>query len=142
MWVWYQKYYFKQKIDFVHTAFPELLNDVEKGARTEEWMDVWAASWSHCDVRGLYENAMALVNLLQNFEKDFLNLVIPRCFVYGEQNFPKDETATTADIPNTERLESFGVKVENSPHSGHELKIENPQDFSESMHLFLQSQYK
>ena len=141
MWVWYQKHYFIQKIDFVHTAFPELLNDVEKGARTEEWMDVLADSWSQCDVRGLYENAMALVNLSQDFE-ELLNLSIPRCFVYGEQNFPKDETAATADIPNTGRLESFGVKVENSPHSGHELKIGNPQDFSESMHLFLQSQYK
>ncbi len=75
-------------------------------------MDVLAASWSHCDVRGLYENAMVLVNLSQNFEKDFLNLSIPRCFVYCEKNFPKDETAASADIANPERLESFGVKVE------------------------------
>ena len=105
-------------------------------------MDVLAPSWSHCYVRGLYENAMALVNLSQNFEKDFLNLSIPRCFVYGEQNLPQDGTAATADIPNPERLQRFGVKVEILPHSGHELQIRNPQDFAELMHRFLQSQYK
>ncbi len=104
-------------------------------------MDVLAASWSHCDVRGLYENAMVLVNLSQNFEKDFLNLSVPRCFVYCEKNFPKDETAASTDIANLERLESFGVKVEILPHSGHELQIGNPQDFAELMHRFLQSQY-
>ena len=85
---------------------------------------------------------MALVNLSQNFEKDFLNLSISGCFVHGEQNFPKDETAATADIPNPERLESFGVKVEMLPHSGHESKIGNPQDFSKLMHRFLKSQCK
>ncbi len=43
-----------KKMDFINTAFPELLNDVKKGASTEEWMDVLLASWSRCDVRGLY----------------------------------------------------------------------------------------
>ena len=105
-------------------------------------MDVLAASWSHCDLSGLYENAMALVNLSQNFEKNFLNRSNHRCFVYGEQNFRQDGTAATADIPNPERLQSFGVKVEILPHSGHELQIRNPQDFAELMHRFLQSQYK
>ena len=85
---------------------------------------------------------MALVNLSQNFEKDFSNLRIPRCFVYTQQNFPQDETAATADIPNPERLESFGLKVEILRHLGHELQIGNRQDFAELMHRFLQSQYK
>ena len=43
-----------KKMDFINTAFPELLNDVKKGASTGEWMDVLVASWSRCDVNGLY----------------------------------------------------------------------------------------
>ena len=49
-------------------------------------MDVLAASWSQCDVRGLYENAIALVDLSQDFEM-LLNLSIPKCFVYRRTKF-------------------------------------------------------
>ena len=104
-------------------------------------MDVLAASWTQCDVRGLYENAMALVNLSQSF-KELLNLSIPRCFVYGEQNFSKDETTTDKDISNPKRPKSFGVKVEILPQSGHAIQNGNPQDFVGLMHRFLQSQYE
>ena len=61
-------------------------------------MDVVTASRSHCYVRELYENSVSLENLAQKFEKDFLNLSITKCFVYGEYNFPKGNIAATIDI--------------------------------------------
>ena len=99
--------------------------------------DVLASSWSIADVGGIYENAISLVNLPKRFEKDFLTLDIPRCFMFSEENFPAKGTAGTADIPKVERLESFGVLVEILPKSGHEMMISNPEDFTKILSGFL-----
>ena len=57
--------------------------------------------------------------------------------MFSEENFPTKGTAETADIPNVERLESFGVRVEILPNSGHEFMISNPEDFTKILSSFL-----
>ena len=56
----------------------------------------------------------------------------------GNITFRRNGTAT-ADIPNPKRLESFGVKVESLPNSGHELQIKNPENFVKLLNSFLQN---
>ena len=69
--------------------------------------DVLASSWSIADVGGIYEPFLPVT------------LNIPRCFMFSEV----EGTAGTADIPNVERLESFGVLVKILPI--HEMMISN-----------------
>ena len=115
-----------------------MLNRIREDALIKKsGSDVLASSWSIADVGGIYENAISLVNLPKRFEKDFLTLDIPRCFMFSEENFPAEGTAGTADIPNVERLKSFGVLVEILPKSGHEMMISNPEDFTKILSDFL-----
>ena len=126
------------KVEFVNKVFPKMLNRIREDALIKKsGPDVLASSWSIADVGGIYENAISLVNLPKRFEKDFLTLDIPRCFMFSEENFPAKGTAGTADIPNVERLESFGVLVEILPNSGHEMMISNPEDFTKILSGFL-----
>ena len=53
---------------------------------------------------------------------------------------PSEKNGTaTADIPNPKRLESFGVKVESLPNSGHEMMISNPEDFTHLLNSFIRT---
>ena len=61
--------------------------------------------------------------------------------MFSEENFPAKGTAGTADIPNVERLESFGVLVEILPNSGHEMMISNPEDFTKILSGFLNTNW-
>ena len=128
------------KEDFLNKAFPELLRNLRKEANTQEnGPDILSSSWSQSDVGGIHGNANALVNLSDTFEQNFLNLSIPRCFMFGEENFPNDDDAGSADMPNPKRLESFGVEVKSLPNSGHELMIGNPEDFTHLLNSFLRT---
>ena len=123
---------------FLNKSFPEMLSKIRKEANTQEnGPDVLSSSWSQSDVSGIYGNAVALVNLRETFEQDFLNLNIPRCFMFGEENFPNENSTGSADIPNPKRLESFGVQVQRLPNSGHEMMIGNPEDFTCLLNHFL-----
>ena len=128
------------KEDFINEAFPEMLSNIRKEAHTQEnGPDVLSSSWSQSDVGGIYGNAVALVNLSETFEQNFLNLSIPRCFMFGEENFPNEDSTGSADIPNPKRLESFGVEVKSLPNSGHEMMIGNPEDFTYLFNSFLRT---
>ena len=128
------------KEDFLNKAFPEWLRNLRKEANTQEnGPDILSSSWSQPDVGGIHGNANALVNLSDTFEQNFLNLSIPRCFMFGEENFPNDDDDGSADMPNPKRLESFGVEVKSLPNSGHEMMISNPEDFTHLLNSFLRT---
>ena len=137
---WVQSIAANSKEDFQNKAFPEWLSNLRKEANTlEDGPDILYSSWSQSDVGGIYGNAVALVHLSETFEQNFLNLSIPRCFMFGEENFPNEDSTGSASLPNPKRLESFGVEVKSLPNSGHEMMIGNPEDFTQLLSSFLKN---
>ena len=59
--------------------------------------------------------------------------------MFGEENFPNEDSTGSASLPNPKRLESFGVEVKSLPNSGHEMMIGNPEDFTQLLSSFLKN---
>jgi pimeloyl-ACP methyl ester carboxylesterase len=75
---------------FIVNDHPERMNSLAKAATSGEALpDFLGAARSRADPRGIHANALALVNLADDFEERFLALQVERHYVYGEQGLPK-----------------------------------------------------
>ena len=81
--------------------------------------------WKDADPSGIYLSAQSLVNLPDKFHMKFYSSTIPRCFIYGEQNFPKFPSEATPDTPDPAELRKYGVKPVIIPDSGHFMQVDN-----------------
>ncbi|MHA2304521.1 MAG: alpha/beta fold hydrolase [Candidatus Hodarchaeales archaeon] len=96
-----------------------------------------AALWKDVDPRGVYLSSLSLVTLPDTFKLKLYDLTIPRYFIYGEKNYPKDPMEVTPDTPDPEELQKYGIEPITLPNSGHFMQVDNLNGFIETIHKCL-----
>jgi len=77
----------------------------------------------------LYRSAASLVKGIKpTMRERFLELPIPRTYVFGERSLPDSDS---------ERLASQGIKVLVVPNAGHRMNEDNPQGFAQVLRAAL-----
>ena len=82
------------------------------------------------DPAALHANSVALVNVADRFQDQFLSLPMERHFVYGEQTFPDTTGEVTPDTPDPDLLRAHGIGVHVVPGVGHGMMIEDVRAFA------------
>lgn len=96
----------------------------QKGAA---WL---ADAWESADPFGVWGNADSLVRLDPGFEKAFLELSLPRSFIYGANSLAE---GTAPDVPDPEVLKAAGVGIAIVSDAGHAMFLENPSGSAEAV---------
>ncbi len=118
--------------DWVEKEFLRYMMEQRNQAKEgDEMSGLMIVLWKDADPRGVYLSALSLITLPDAFKEILYNLRIPRYFVYGEKNFPKDRAETTPDIPDPEELKNHGIKSMIVPNSGHIMQVDNMKGFIE-----------
>jgi pimeloyl-ACP methyl ester carboxylesterase len=146
--------------EYVNEAHQRFLEEVRMGEREGSAIAAFInAAWSKADPSGLYNSSVALVELDPIFKEQFLELSIPRTFIYGEESLPKDRNElprrkrtgypkaesfispqsggvlnpirnkAQPDAPDPEELERFGVQIAIVPNAGHAMMFDNLNGF-------------
>lgn len=77
----------------------------------------------------IYRSAVGLVKGTQpTMRERFLQMAIPRAFIFGEQSLPD---------PDWDALASQGIRVLMVPQAGHGMPFENPRGVAEALHTAL-----
>lgn len=116
--------------DFVNNGLTQLLDRLRAAALAgDRGASVTYGAWRRAEPRALHNNARALVNLPTGFAATFLDLPMPRAFVYGAHTVPTVPAAATADAPDPGWLRQHGVTTVVVPGVGHALMVEAPVAF-------------
>lgn len=115
---------------FVAEGLPGMLDEQRHAAMQGDTVAAFiAGAWARVRPQALHGMARMLVDLPPGLMDDFLALPCPRCFVYGEENYPADQPASP-DTPDPGKLRSAGVQVEIMPGTGHEMMLADPASFA------------
>ena len=110
-----------------HQAFLEELRQAEmEGNPTAALI---RGAWSLADPSGLYRSSIALVELEPSFKDKFLQMLIDRTFIYGEESLPENTGSIQADAPDPKELEQYGIRVGVVPNAGHVMMLDNLHGF-------------
>jgi pimeloyl-ACP methyl ester carboxylesterase len=125
-------------INEVHAAFlEERRQDAISG-------DTMAASiggiWGTADPAGVYGNSLALVELEPSFKERFLQLPIPRTYIYGEKSLPENSGEVRADAPDPKELEAPGIHIAVVPNAGHSMMRDNLSGYVDILQIALEAQ--
>lgn len=113
--------------EFITSGFQAFLADIEADARAgSQAQAAIAHSWRRAEAVGLHGNARMLVGLTDAFLASFLDLALPRVFIYGERSHPDATGKVIPDAPDPGPLVAAGVAVETLAGAGHLLGMENP----------------
>ena len=122
------------KTEYVEEVFPKSREERFQAAiEGDEKAIRISGLWSTASATGLYKNAKALVELDPSFKEQFLNLTIPRTFIYGEKSLPGNTGEVGADAPEPRELEAHGIQIGVVPNAGHSQMFENPDGFVDAL---------
>ena len=120
---------------WVDTEYPKYIKKLRSHAREGDSLSTLVYTlWRDADPRGIYLSALSLVTLPDTFHKKFYDFKIPRYFIYGEENFPKNPEEATPDTPDPEELQHYGIEPVVLPKSGHFMPVDNIQGFIDVLH--------
>ena len=118
--------------DFVSAVFPAMQAEIKAGAIAGDAVGLRRNNvWKHVSPVGLYRNAVALHGLDDGLLTAFLELQIPKTFIYGERTYPATPEDAGADTPWPALLTSHGVNIEIVPDAGHSQMSDNLDGFVE-----------
>jgi pimeloyl-ACP methyl ester carboxylesterase len=118
------------EIEYLNEAHQILLEEVREAEKQGDTDAAFInAAWSKADPAGLYKSSMALVELDPTFKAQFLELPIPRTFIYGAESLPKDRNEVGPDAPDPDELEAFDVQIAIVPNAGHAMMFDNLDGF-------------
>jgi len=121
--------------EWIENEYPKNMIELRNKAKDGDTLSVLlTALWRDVDPRGVYLSALSLVTLPDAFKMKLYNLTIPRYFIYGEQNFPKNAMEATPDTPDPEELRKHGVEPMVLSNSGHFMQVDNLKGFIEILH--------
>ena len=121
--------------NWIEKEYPKYLLTQQNRAKKGDVLGVLVtALWRDVDPRGVYRSALSLVNLPDTFKMKLYNLSIPRYFIYGEQNYPKNPKEATPDTPDPEELQKHGIEPIIISNSGHFMQVDNLKGFIEAIH--------
>ncbi len=115
---------------FAATEFDRILGKLRQGAAQDNDFEAFiVAAYAHVDPIALHAMAQALVHIPDGFMERFLQLKIPRIYIYGENNHPDKTKRVSPDMPEPNRLAANGVHVATVPDVGHEMMLGNLHGF-------------
>lgn len=115
---------------FTNTVYPQMQADIRTGAIAGDASGIRrSAVWQHAAPVGLHRNAQALFGIRDGMLDAFLDLTIPRTFIYGETTYPATPDDIGPDTPSPGLLTSRGVNLGIVPGAGHNLMFENLDGF-------------
>jgi pimeloyl-ACP methyl ester carboxylesterase len=124
--------------DWIENQHPKYINTLRKRVLEGDPRSILEyALWKDANPRGIYMSAQSLVKLPDNFHKNFYDIIIPRFFIYGEQNYPKAPSEATPDTPDPLQLLKYDVKPVIIPNSGHFMQVDNLKDLITAFHQCL-----
>ncbi|NNE51188.1 MAG: alpha/beta hydrolase [Sulfitobacter sp.] len=116
---------------FQDERLPEMLGNLQEGAMKGDVVDDFIlASWGQVNPVALHGMAQALVAIRPDLEADFLNLTLPRHYVFGVKNLEDPEERVAKNLPDPARLEAGGVTVHTQVGAGHDLMLKDPAAFA------------
>tara|TARA_R110002111_G_scaffold553_1_gene4643 strand:+ start:93 stop:899 length:807 start_codon:yes stop_codon:yes gene_type:complete len=118
------------KEEYVGEVFPRTRAGlIESAVAGDEMATRLSGLWATVYPDGLYGNAKSLVELDPLLKNRFLNLTIPRTFIYGENSLPGGAVKVSPDAPDPGELKAHGVEVGVVPKAGHSQMFENLDGF-------------
>jgi len=121
-----------EEFEFVNNVFPKMVADNYEKAKKGDVIGLRRSTvWKHTSPIGLYRNACALVDIEDSLKSDFVNLPIPRTFIYGEKSVPKSQDDVGPDTPLPDELRDQGIETKVIPKAGHGLMFDNLDGFVE-----------
>jgi pimeloyl-ACP methyl ester carboxylesterase len=122
------------KDEYINEVFPRSLKKWSQAAIEGDTMAiVLSNAWSKADAAGLHSNSKALVELDPSLKGQYLNLTIPRTFIYGERSLPENSGGVGADAPDPSELKAHGIQIGVIPNAGHLQMFENLDGYVEAL---------
>ncbi len=118
------------KTEFVEEFFPKRRKELFQAAtKGDSVATLLSGVWLTANASSLHGNSKSLVNLDPSLKEKFLNLDIPRTFIYGEHSLPENTGEAEPDAPEPGELEAHGISIGVVPNAGHFLMFENLDGF-------------
>jgi len=115
---------------FVEEVFPQSCEERFQAAISGDSIAIlFSGLWSTANASSLHGNSKSLVELDPSLKNKYLNLSIPRTFIYGEKSLPKNSDEAGPDAPEPSELEANGIKIGVVPNAGHIQMFENLDGF-------------
>jgi len=126
--------------DFILVVYEEFLQELIKAEISGDAVAaIVNAAWSKTDPLAIYKNSLSLVKLDPTFKQQFLNLLIPRTFIYGAETFPDRQDEVQPDVPDPNELKRFGVQIAIVSNAGHAMMFDNLNGFVNVLNQAIQS---
>jgi pimeloyl-ACP methyl ester carboxylesterase len=120
--------------DFVRDGLASILASLRAaGTEGDIFVNFVAKAWSYASAEGLHGNSVALVTLRTDFAAEFLDLDIPRTFIYGAETYPGNTGVITPDQPDPDLLRRHNVDIAIVAGVGHALQLAQPQAFARAL---------
>lgn len=126
------------KSEYVGKVHPVSLQEMRQAAIEGNTMAAFmGGAWGTADPAAVYGSSVALVELEASFKEKFLQLPIPRTFVYGEKSLPENTGKVLADAPDPKELEQHGIHIGVVPNAGHGMMLDNLEGFVDVLKVAL-----
>jgi pimeloyl-ACP methyl ester carboxylesterase len=126
--------------EFIQGGLPAMLDDIRKAElEGDEESGYLRAGWSRADPKGFYRSARGLVELAHDFYNQYLQMEIPRTFIYGSEAYPTDQDQIGPDTPDPAVLKRHGIQVTVVPESGHAMMFDNLEGFVEVLKVAVET---